>query len=500
MRLTEVRQKVADRKSRWHRATPAAAALCLAAAACSGNPSPETAPSASADGAAADSAASADTVTEDSLRSAAREEGVEEERVVEADREARRAVDDLDRDAREEFRELFGPDPLGLAKVPANAARYEIALETNRSVEWWIDRFRTEISDRFEIYLHRAGRYEDLIRSRLRDEGLPQDLLYLAMIESGMNPDAYSRAHAVGLWQFIASTARRYGLEVSYWVDERRDPIKATDAAIRYLSDLYDEFGSWYLAAAAYNGGEGRIRWGISHTGSEDYWDLVDARVLRRETRNYVPKLVAAALIARSPEQYGFDGVEPAERLAYDVVTVPDATSLDVIADAAGVSERSVDRLNPQFRRNVTPPGRETEVRVPAGTAATFRENYAEIPDSERVSWLVHTVTRGQTLSHIAGRYGASVRAIRAANDGLSPRSLQVGQRLVVPRMGQHDGRSGAGQAPAASAGPTTVVVRRGDTLWTIARRHEVSTSQLMQWNGLQSATIRPGDRIEVRR
>lgn len=500
MRSTEELEKVAERKSSWRRATPAAVALCLAAAACSGNPSPETSPSASADGAVEeDTVAPTDTVPEDSLRAAAREEGVEEEKVVEAEREARRAVEDLDRDAREEFRELFGRDPLGLSRMPANAGRYEIPLETNRAVEWWIDRFSTEIDDRFETYLHRSGRYEDLIRSRLREAGLPQDLLYLALIESGMNPDAYSRAHAVGLWQFIASTGRRYGLEVSYWVDERRDPVKATDAAIRYLSDLYEEFGSWYLAAAAYNAGEGRVRWGISRTGSENYWDLVDARVLRRETRNYVPKLVAASLIARDPGGYGFDYVEPADRLEYEVVTVPDATSLDVLADAAGVSERRVDRLNPQFRRNVTPPGRETEVRVPMGAAETFRANYEEIPASERVTWLVHTVTRGQTLSHIAGRYGTSVRAIRAANDGLSPRTLQVGQRLVVPRMGQHADRGSVGE-PSASSGPSTVVVRRGDTLWSIARRNDVSTNQLMQWNGLESPTIRPGDRIEVRR
>ena len=495
MKLRGRRGGMADRERSWRSATVAAAALAVAA--CSGNPAPDPDPVAAA---RVDTAVAADTVTEDSLRAAARSEGVEEEKVIEADREARRAVEDLDEAARREFRELFGTDPLGLAEIPHNAGRYEIPLETNEAVEWWIDRFRTGIPRRFEAYLHRAGRYEDMVRSKLRRAGLPEDLLYMALIESGMNPNAYSRAAAVGMWQFIASTGRRYGLEVSYWIDERRDPVKATDAAIAYLSDLYDEFGSWYLAAAAYNAGEGRVRWGISRTGSDDYWDLVDARVLRRETRNYVPKLIAAALIARSPDRYGFSDVEKADRLTYDVVTVPDATSLDVVARAAGVSEGEIERLNPQFRRHVTPPGREARVKVPEGTARAFRTNYEEIPSSERVTWLVHRVTRGQTLSHIAERYGTSVRSILAANDGLRPRRLQIGQRLVVPRMGRHRGQVAAGSAAERPDGPTTVVVRRGDTLWSIARRYDVSTGQLMAWNGLQTSKIRPGDRIEVRR
>lgn len=472
-------------------------AALLLSGACAGNPAPQTGPErAESPSAGEESAAGAeDSVTEDSLRAAAREEGVDEEEVVAADREARRAVEGLDEATRREFRSLFGPDPLGLARTPENAGRYEIPLETNRAVEWWIDYFQEEIPDRFRIYLERSGRYEAMVRSRLREAGLPEDLLYLAMIESGMNPRAYSRAHAVGLWQFIAGTARRYDLEVSYWVDERRDPVKATDAAIAHLSDLYEEFGSWYLAAAGYNAGAGRVRWGIARTGSTDYWDLVDARVLRRETRNYVPKLIAAALIARDPDSYGFGDVTPDPPLSYDVVTVPDATSLDVIARAAGVEEERIRELNPHFLRNVTPPDRKAEVRVPAGRAEEFRARYAEIPPDERVTWLVHRVSRGQTLSHIASRYGTSVRAILAANEGLRPRRLQIGQRIVVPRVG-NAGAAASGRFD----GPARVVVRRGDTLWSIARRHNVSTRELMEWNGLESPLIHPGDRIEVRR
>lgn len=487
--------------TRTRPAAPAlAAALMAVTAACSGNPAPATGPEAGAAGAEEPARTALvhpdSAVSRDSLREAAREEGVDEEKVLAADEQTKQALEALEGRTREQFESLFGNDPLGLARTPRNAARYEISLEMNRSVQRWINYFRRRVPQRFATYLHRAGRYEPMIRRKLREAGMPTDLVYKALIESGMNPDAYSRARAVGLWQFMAGTARKYGLEVSYWVDERRDPVKATDAAIRYLSDLYDEFGSWYLAAAAYNVGEGRVRWGLARTGADDFWALSDARVIPRETRNHVPKIIAAALIARHPDRYGFGHVDPAEPLRYDVVTVPEATSMDVLAKAAGVRERRIRELNPEYRRNVTPPGREAQVKVPPGSAGRFRTRYARIPSSERVTWLTHRVTRGQTLSEIAGRYGTSVRAILAANDGLRPRRLQIGQRLVVPRSG----RRGDGRLAGRLDGPSTVVVRRGDTLWDIASRHGVTTRQLMAWNDLSSSVIQPGDRITVRR
>lgn len=487
----------------------AAALLALALAGCAhgGSPAPGEAPTpgdrdgdgaaaaaSPADSGARPSVALADSAPADSA--AIDTASVDSATVRAAERQTERAVEELDAETRRQFRDLFGTDPLGLARAPSNAERFEIPLETNEAVRWWIGRFRSDIPERFGIYLNRAGRYEPMIREKLREAGLPGDLVYKAMIESGMNPDAYSRAHAVGMWQFIAGTARKYGLEVSYWVDERRDPVAATDAAILYLTDLYEEFGSWYLAAAAYNAGEGRIRWSIARAGTDDYWELVDRRAIPRETRNHVPKIIAAALIARDPAAYGFD-VDPAAPLDYETVTVPDATSMDVIAEAAGVDESAVRELNPHFRRHVTPPNRAAEVRLPSGTAERFRVRYAQIPADERVTWLMHTVTRGQTLSGIASRYGTSVRAIVASNDGVRPRRLQIGQQLVVPRAGARgDGELDRG----APEGPTTVVVRRGDTLWEIARRHEISTRELMTWNGLSSSRISPGDRLRVRR
>ncbi|MCL7959943.1 MAG: lytic transglycosylase domain-containing protein, partial [marine benthic group bacterium] len=272
-------------------------------AACSSNPEPASMDPVAAAMEAVEPASQAD---EAALAEAAAE-GVDAERLADAQREAEEVVDSLDEVNREEFYLLFGADPLGLSTNPANAARYEIPLETNEAVDRWIEFFAVKAHDRFATYLARAGRYDDMIRTRLRAAGLPEDLLYLAMIESGMNPNAYSRAHAAGMWQFIRGTGRRYDLQIDFWVDERRDPFKATDAAIAHLADLYDEFGSWYLAAAAYNAGAGRVSRGIKKTGSTDFYDLADARVLRSETRNYVPKLVAAAIIAKNPKKYGFD-------------------------------------------------------------------------------------------------------------------------------------------------------------------------------------------------
>lgn len=430
--------------------------------------------------------------------------GVDSAGLEAAARDADQAVETLDEMTRREFYAMFGSDPLGLSERPVNAARYEIPLETNEHVERWIEYF-TEGDGRvrFQLYLERAGRYEAMIRERARAAGLPEDLLYLALIESGMNPNAYSRARAVGLWQFIASTGRAYGLDVDYWLDERRDPFLATDAAIAHLADLHERFGSWYLAAAAYNAGAGRVSRGIRRVGSEDFWDLADARVLRRETRNYVPKLLAAATIARNLERYGFDDVTPMPPLEFDVVQVPDATSFDVLAEAAGTTEEIIEELNPQFVRNVTPPSRTVELRVPAGASARFTTAYARIPPDQRITWIEHRVTRGQTLGAIARRYGTSVASIRAANNYVNPRRLQIGQRLVVPRS---RGASGAASGSGASAratlaeGPVTVTVRRGDTLWAIARRYGTSTGDLMAANGLSSAVIHPGDRITVRR
>lgn len=392
--------------------------------------------------------------------------------------------------------------------VRSGIPTWDIPITMNDDVERWLEFFRGDGRENFTIYLQRAGRYEPMMRAILRDAGLPEDLVYMSLIESGFSPRAYSRARAVGLWQFIASTGRLYDLQISYWVDERRDPILATKAAAAHLADLYAEFGSWYLAAAAYNGGPGRVRRSIQRSGSDDYWTLSRRRYLRRETRNYVPKLIAAALIAKQPEHYGFFDIETAETMAYDVVQVPDATSLDVIADAAGVPVAKVTELNPQILRGVTPPGQRYSLRVPPGTGHDFATHYAQVAPTERVTWVQHVVRRGDTLSQIAGLYGVSVSAIRAANPGVRARQLRIGQRLIIPRAGRLPRYASATTVnrstpvqvePRAPEGPyITYRVQMGDSLWAIAKRYDVTARDLMLWNGLTTSRIYPGDEVRI--
>ena len=323
------------------------------------------------------------------------------------------------------------------ASGPEHTASWDIPITRNGSVELWLTYFQTRGRARFSMYLSRSGRYEPMMRAILRDTGLPEDLVYISLIESGFSAKAYSRSHASGLWQFIPGTGRRYGLRIDYWVDERRDPILSTKAAAAHFDDLYNEFGSWYLAAAAYNGGPNRVRRSIRRSGTRDFWTLSRRRFFRRETRNYVPKLLAAALIAKEPAKYGFEDIRRASPMIYDIVQVPDATSLDVIALAAGVPLEDVVELNLQLLRAVTPPGEQYRVRVPVGSKYTFANNYEKIAPEDRVTWVMHVVRRGETLGKIARAYRSTVPAIREANEGVNPRRLKVGQRLVIPRAGR---------------------------------------------------------------
>lgn len=339
----------------------------------------------------------------------------------------------------------YGSTARATAELPDHGPSWDIPITFNDAVDRWLAYYQTRGRRHLQVHLIRAGRYEPMLRAILRDHGLPEDLVYLSMIESGYDPNAYSSAHAVGLWQFLRSTGRRYGLRISFWVDERRDPILSTRAAAAHLAHLHEEFGSWYLAAAAYNGGRGRVARSIRRSGSRDFWTLARRGYFPRETRDYVPKLIAVALIAKQPERYGF-AVATASPLSYDVVSVPDATSLDVIAEAAGVDVAEVWELNPQLIRGVTPPGERYFVRLPPHTATSFAVNYARIPADARLRAVQHTVRPGDTLSRLARAYGAEVSAIRSANPGVRPRRLEVGQQLIIP--------TGLGLAPRASATP----------------------------------------------
>jgi membrane-bound lytic murein transglycosylase D len=260
-----------------------------------------------------------------------------------------------------EAEQLFGTDVLD----PDTAVSFDIDVTswaTHRRVREYLLFFQTEARDRFSIWLSRLGRYEGMIREHLRHQGLPEDLVYLTLIESGLSNTAVSRARAVGMWQFMAGTGKLYGLEVTPWVDERRDPFRATDAAARHLADLVRELGSVYLAAAAYNAGMGKVRRSIvklpgqgpEALSDQTFFDLAERNYLRRETRDYVPKLIAAALIAKQPGRYGFTGIEPLQPLVFDEMVVPDATGLDVVARLSDTTLAAILELNPHFLRRVT--------------------------------------------------------------------------------------------------------------------------------------------------
>src|SRR6058998_1370687 len=416
-----------------------------------------------------------------------------------------------------EAERLFGAEGkavIGVAPSPEPTFDIDVSsFATKRRVLEYLEFFQVDSRDRFEIWLGRLGRYEGMIRERLRAKGLPEDLVYLTLIESGLSNTAVSRARAVGMWQFIAGTARLYGLTVDPWVDERRDPFRATDAAINYLADLRERLGSVYLAAAAYNAGVGRVERGIGRlpgepdsVGDHTFFQLSDRRYLRRETRDYVPKLIAASLIAKQPGRYGFDA-EPLSPLAFDEITVPDATGLDVVARLADTSVAALLELNPQYVRGVTPPGRNVVVRVPRGHGTVVAERFDSLPVTERITFVDHYVSRGQTLSDIAKRYRVSVTMIEGANPRIRAHALRVGQRLIIPMSGRVVPASAWSVPPepryrrvsstGVSAGNHRV--RSGETASEIARRYRVSLTALLNYNGLtMGSVLRAGDVIKI--
>ena len=380
-------------------------------------------------------------------------------------------------------------------------------------VQYYIDFFQGPARDRFTIWLGRLPRYEGMIREQLQRYGVPEDLVYLAMIESGYSNTAVSRAKAVGMWQFIAGTGRRYGLSQDVWEDQRRDPFRATEAAARHLADLNEVFGSWYLAAAAYNAGAGRVSRGLERLPTSEgaasdstFFELSDRRYLRLETRDYVPKLIAAALIAKAPERYGFDSVPRLAPLTYDEVLVEEATGLDVLARLADTTTRALVELNPQFVRGATPPQRAVVVRVPAGTGPTVARRWVDVPPKERITFVTHRVVQGETLSVIARRYGISTGVLQAANPGVQARRLRIGQQLTVPvsPAAQRTASRPAPRAEAPSPAPTPsgsgyYTVRSGDSLWNIAQRHGVDVADLRRWNDLSGTIVRAGQELRVR-
>jgi membrane-bound lytic murein transglycosylase D len=359
--------------------------------------------------------------------------------------------------------------------------------------------------------LERMGMYRSMIQRILQEEEVPLDLIYLCQAESAFLPRALSRASAKGMWQFISSRGAEYGLSQTWWVDERSDPEKSTRAAARHLKDLYSEFGDWYLAMAAYNAGPQRIKNALEKTGGTTFWDLADKKVLPKETINYVPNILALAIIGSDPVKYGFD-IKPQDPLETERVTVDKATDLRVIAEAIGVPLEDLRGLNGQLLQMTTPPNDpDFELIIPKGYTVAFAEKVADMPDSERIRFLYHQVSKGETLSVIAKKYGTTVAALRQTNNLNAKSILATGQTLMIPSSGVTQPRPSPSSSPkSAAAKPatggkstsstttTSYTVRKGDNLSDIATRFHVTVADLKKWNNLSSNQINAGRKLIV--
>jgi len=321
-----------------------------------------------------------------------------------------------------------------LGDWPKKEPRFDIPIVVNDRVEHCIVLFQTTIREKFVTWLSRSGKYIPFMRKLLKEQGLPEDLVYMALIESGFDPYAYSRSKAVGPWQFIYRTGKRYGLKVNWWVDERRDPEKSTIAAAKYLKDLYEMFACWYLAAAGYNAGEYKIIRAMKRYRTEDFWTLTKHQYLKRETKNYVPLMIAAAVVAKDPEKYGFTGIEYEEPLRYEKVKVPELTDLSHIAKACEISLEEIKDLNPELRRGVTPPNEpEYEIKIPFTKTGLFTRNFEAMQPLEKFQFRTHTVKKGETLRGIANLYRVDLDPLLEINYLKKTSSLSKGMDLLIP-------------------------------------------------------------------
>lgn len=367
-----------------------------------------------------------------------------------------------------------------------------------KKISMWVHYFAKKSPDRFVRFLTRGDAIKEVVEETLEQYDLPKEFFYLALIESGYQNHAHSHAGAVGTWQFIRSTGRHYGLQVDHYVDERRDPIRSTESAAKYLKELYRQFGSWHLAMAAYNSGEARVKRAIRKGRTNDYWELCRRKLLPPETRNYVPKFIAAILIGETPSRYGLRAQETPSYPSVEAVELPAPVKLSTIASTIGVSYDALKQVNPHIRRGVTPPGKTYEVWIPQDKVELAKSHFQSL-ERYRISGLkaipyrsiasTHRVRRGESLGLIARKYRISVRTLKRIN-GLRSSQIYAGQRLRV------NTKSYRGRVASQSS---THQVRRGESLGSIARKYRVSINTLKSLNGLRSSQIYAGQRLKVR-
>jgi len=387
----------------------------------------------------------------------------------------------------DEVAEMTFPVDPGLKARAEEAAKnisHDLPLTVNDQVLSFVNFFQTPRGRAIvETGLRRSGRYREMISRVLREEGLPQDLIYLAQAESAFQPLALSRAGARGIWQFVAYRGQQYGLQHTWWIDERQDPEKATHAAAQHLRDLYGLYGDWYLAMAAYNCGPGNVQKGIERTGYADFWELYKRNVLPRETKNYVPIIIALTLIAKDAAHYNIQA-EPEAPVPTDVVKPGRAIDLRLVAETIDVDVETLRSLNPSLLRLATPEDPSFELHLPLGTAQRFSAEIADIPPDKWVSWRRHRVESGETLTSIGKKYHVAAAAIADANNLERNAALDAGEKLIIPAV-----------QPLSETKRRLVSyrVRRGDTFLGIADRYNVSADDLRKWNRLKANRVSRG-------
>jgi membrane-bound lytic murein transglycosylase D len=385
--------------------------------------------------------------------------------------------------------EKFDPNLKSRAEGEVTAISHDLPLIVNDPVLLYLNYFQTARGSAIvETGLRRAGRYREMVRRVLREEGLPEDLIYLAQAESAFQPQAVSKAGARGMWQFMSFAGRKYGLQKTWWVDERQDPEKATHAAARDLRDLYDQFGDWYLAMAAYNSGAGTVQHAVERTGYADFWELYRRGVLPRETQNYVPIILALTLISKDPARYGieFDAEPPFKA---DTVKPGRAIDLRLVAETIDTDLETLRGMNPQLLRLVTPSDPEFVLHLPEGSAERFFAEIAAIPPEKWVSWRRYKVEAGDTLFSIAKRYHILPSEVADANDLPAGASLAEGQKLIIPA---------AAHSEASTGKVIRYRVRRTDTMGSVADEFDVTSAELRKWNHLRSDRLARGMSLRI--
>jgi len=396
-------------------------------------------------------------------------------------------------------------DPLFIDMI--NPDDFDIPIVVNDDVKRWMNYLLGPGRKYYAKWLSRSTKFTPMMQKKLRAAGLPEDLIYLSMIESGFSTSAYSSAAAAGLWQFIPTTGREMGLRVDWWIDERRDPEKSTDAAIKFMSRLYKNFDHWYLVWAGYNGGPGRVSKGITKYGTRDFWELEGHNAFPAETDNYVPKIIAAAILGKYRERYGFTNIKYQQPLDYDTVSVEGNIGIDVLAKCAGLTVSQFKAYNPHLLQHALPSGsKKHTIHVPK--SKEFLASLAKVPASERITYQRHVIKKGESLGRIAAKYGVSVQSIQTKNNIKNANRIHVGQVLLIPSAGEaktlvSTNGGTTKKTPSSKSKPKTRTIthtiKKGENLNLIAKKYGVSVSDIKRWNKITNANkIYAGQKLKI--